>query len=146
MTMLATAPNAAFSVSRLEIDRPGPSYTLDTLRALRGFFGAGAELFFITGADAVLNILTWKDPDSVLGEAQFIAATRPEFDLGPLDLERFGRGVSVMQIPALAISSTDIRRRVAEGRPIRYLVPAKVADYIAERGLYRQLQEVEATR
>ncbi len=143
MTMLATAPNAAFSVSRIEIDRPGPSYTLDTLRSVRSFYGAGAELFFITGADAVLNILTWKDPDSVLAEARFIAATRPEFDLGPLDLERFGRGVSVMEIPALAISSTDIRRRVAEGRPIRYLVPAKVADYIAERSLYRRLQEVE---
>jgi nicotinate-nucleotide adenylyltransferase len=135
LTVLATASNPHFSVSRLEIDRAGPTYTLETLRALREFHGA-ADLFFITGADAVLEILTWKDPDSLLQTARFIAATRPEFDLGKLDLGRFGDRVSVIQIPALAISSTDIRRRVREGRPIHYLVPAEVASYIEERHLY----------
>jgi nicotinate-nucleotide adenylyltransferase len=135
LTVLATASNPHFSVSRLEIDRGGPTYTLETLRALREFHSA-ADLFFITGADAVLEILTWKDPDSVLQTARFIAATRPEFDLGKLDLGRFGDRVSVIQIPALAISSTDIRRRVREGRPIHYLVPAEVASYIEERHLY----------
>jgi len=135
LTVLATASNPHFSVSRLEIDRRGPTYTLETLRALSEFHGT-ADLFFITGADAVLEILTWKDPDSVLQTAQFIAATRPEFDLGKLDLGRFGDRVSVIQIPALAISSTDIRRRVREGRPINYLVPPEVAAYIEERHLY----------
>ena len=135
LTVLATASNPHFSVSRLEIDRGGPTYTAETLRALREFHSA-ADLFFITGADAVLEILTWKDPDSVLQTARFIAATRPEFDLGKLDLGRFGDRVSVIQIPALAISSTDIRRRVREGRPIHYLVPAEVASYIEERHLY----------
>jgi nicotinate-nucleotide adenylyltransferase len=98
LTVLATASNPHFSVSRLEIDRGGPTYTLETLRALREFHSA-ADLFFITGADAVLEILTWKDPDSVLQTARFIAATRPEFDLGKLDLGRFGDRVSVIQIP-----------------------------------------------
>jgi nicotinate-nucleotide adenylyltransferase len=137
LTVLATASNPHFSVSRLEIDRRGPTYTLETLRALREFHGT-ADLFFITGADAVLEILSWKDPDSVLQTARFIAATRPEFDLGKLDLGRFGDRVSVIQIPALAISSTDIRRRVRQGRPIHYLVPAEVASYIEERHLYEQ--------
>ena len=135
LTVLATARNPHFSVSRLEIDRGGPTYTLETLRALAEFHD-GADLFFITGADAVLEILTWKDPEAVLGAARLIAATRPEFDLGKLDLGRFGDRVSVIQIPALAISSTDIRRRVREGRPIQYLVPPQVADYIQERNLY----------
>lgn len=138
LTVLATAPNKHFSVSRIEIDRGGPTYALDTLTALRSFYRDRAEIFFITGADAVLQILTWKDPGAVLAEANFIAATRPEFDLGGLDLERFGGRVSAMQIPALAISSTDIRRRVSERRPIRYLVPREVAYYIEERGLYRR--------
>ena len=137
LTMLATARNPHFSVSRLEIDRGGPTYTLETLRALRDFHGADAELLFITGADAVLEILTWKDPEAVLDTARFIAATRPEYELGRLDLGRFGDRVSVIQIPALAISSTDIRRRVREGRPIQYLVPPEVAAYIDERQLYR---------
>lgn len=137
LTLFATAPNEHFSVSRIEIDRGGPTYTLDTLRALRSFYGKEVELFFITGADAVLQILTWKDPDAVLAEAQLIAASRPDYDLSKLDKGRFNGRVSVMQIPALAISSTDIRGRVAEGRPIRYLVPREVARYIEERGLYR---------
>lgn len=144
MTVLGTAPNEHFSVSRMEIDRRGPTYTLDTLGALRSFYGSGAELFFITGADAVLQILTWKDPDAVLAEARLIAASRPEFDLGRLDLGRFGDRVMVMQIPALAISSTEIRRRVAEGRPVRYLLPREVARYIAERSLYREAAPTRA--
>jgi nicotinate-nucleotide adenylyltransferase len=136
LTVLATARNPHFSVSRLEIDRGGPTYTLETLRALRDFHGEEAELFFITGADAVLEILSWKDPEAVLDTARFIAATRPEYDLGKLELGRFGDRVSVIQIPALAISSTDIRRRVREGRPIQYLVPPEVAAYIADHRLY----------
>jgi nicotinate-nucleotide adenylyltransferase len=137
LTMLASAGNPHFSVSRIEIDRSGPTYTLETLRLLKEFHGDQAELFFITGADAVLEILTWKDPEALLDTATFIAATRPGYELGRLDLGRFGDRVRVIEIPALAISSTDIRRRVREGRPIHYLVPPQVAAYIKERGVYR---------
>ena len=136
LTALATADNPYFSVSRIEIDRRGPTYTLETLRTISGFYGDAAELFFITGADAVLEILTWKEPDALLETASFIAATRPGYELGRLDLGRFGGRVAVMEIPALAISSTDIRRRVHEGHPIQYLVPPLVAAHIAQRCLY----------
>lgn len=136
LTVLATADNPCFSVSRIEIDRQGPTYTLETLRTLSEFYGDAAELFFITGADAVLEILTWKDPDALLETASFIAATRPGWDLGKLALGAFGDRVAVMEIPALAISSTDIRRRVHEGHPIQYLVPPLVAAHIVERSLY----------
>lgn len=137
MTLRATATNQHFSVSRIEIDRGGPTYTADTLSQLSEFYGDEVELSFITGADAVMGILSWKDPEVVLSQARFIAAMRPNFDLAKLDLDRFGDRVAFMEIPALAISSTDIRRRVSEGRPIRYLVPREVATYIEERNLYK---------
>jgi nicotinate-nucleotide adenylyltransferase len=138
MTVIATATNAAFTVSRVELDREGPSYTIDTLRALAEAH-AGAQLYFITGADAILQILTWREPEAVLRQARFIAATRPGYDLDRLEKELphgLEDRVQIMEIPALAISSTDIRRRVREGRPISYLVPAGVAEYIRKRGLY----------
>jgi nicotinate-nucleotide adenylyltransferase len=138
MTVIATASNPRFQVSRVEIDREGPTYTVDTLRLL-GAENPDAELYFITGADAMLEILEWKDPEEVLSIAHFIAATRPGYDL-----ERFESAapthtanVSLMTIPALAISSTDIRKRVHEGRPIRYLVPEGVKSYVEKAGLYR---------
>jgi nicotinate-nucleotide adenylyltransferase len=139
MTVIATASNPAFEVSRVEIDHPGPTYTVDTLRRLRAELGEDARLFFITGADAVLHILTWKDREEVLALAEFIAATRPGYDLErlterlPLARER----LHPMEIPMLAISSTEIRARVAHGAPIQYLVPDGVVEYVAERGLYR---------
>lgn len=139
MTVVATAPDPSFSVSRVEVDRDGPTYTIDTLRALRAEH-PGAELFFITGADAILQILTWKDPEAVLSEAVFIAATRPGYDLDRLEKELpegLESRVKTLEIPALAISSTDIRRRVREGRPISYLVPPAVAGMIQKAGLYR---------
>ena len=138
MTVIATASNSHFRVSRIEIDRPGPTFTVETLRALRDQRG-DVELFFITGADAILQILTWKDPKEVLSEARFIAATRPGYDLDRLEKELpegFGDRVHVLEIPALAISSTDVRRRVREGRPVRYLLPEGVARYIEKNGLY----------
>jgi nicotinate-nucleotide adenylyltransferase len=139
MTVIATASNPAFMVSRLELDHQGPTYTVDTLRQLRAQSPAGTRLFFITGADAVLQILTWKEPDQVLALAEFIAATRPSFDLERLVKEVPGAAGRVhrMDIPALAISSTDIRARVARGAPIQYLVPDGVARYIHKHGLYR---------
>lgn len=142
MTVLATATNPDFEVSRMEVDREGPTYTVDTLRALRAHYGAATELFFITGADAVWEILTWKDPAEVAGLATFIAATRPGYDLarGLQMHERLATGFSIehIEVPALAISSTDLRRRVAERRPIRYLTPEPVVAYILKNGLYRE--------
>lgn len=142
MTVIATASNPDFAVSRLEIDRPGPTYAVDTLEALRTEYGDEAEIFFVTGADAVWEILLWKDPERVVDLCRFIAATRPGYDLSRfLDSEigrLVGETVEFMEVPALAISSTDIRTRVAEGRPIRYLLPEAVAAYVEKMGLYRK--------
>jgi nicotinate-nucleotide adenylyltransferase len=139
MTVIATASNPRFFVSRLEVDREGPTYTVDTLRELKEQGGGNVDLFFVTGADAVLEIFQWKDPDEILELAHFIAATRPGYDLARFEAEEPSRhpNVSAMNIPALAISSTDIRERVREGRPIRYLVPEGVESYIEKAGLYR---------
>lgn len=138
MTVLATSDDPGFEVSRIEIEREGPTYTIDTLRAF-GEADPGSELFFITGADAILQILTWKDHEEAVGLARFVAVSRPGYDLDRLRSLEAGvrERVEVIEIPALAISSTDIRRRVAEGRPIRYLVPDIVASYIEQHGLYR---------
>jgi nicotinate-nucleotide adenylyltransferase len=144
MTALAVAGNPRFSVSRVEIDRPGPSYTIDTLSGLRREY-APRDLFYITGADAILQIVRgeWERSAELLTLCQFIAASRPGFPIDVHDLRRYnvtGReldNLHVIEIPALAISSTDIRARVATGRPIRYLLPDPVAAYIADQGLYR---------
>jgi len=138
MTVIATASNPRFSVSRLEVEREGPTYTVDTLRALADEH-PDAELFFVTGADAMLEILHWKDTHEILSLAHFIAATRPGYDLSAFEAEQAAANarVSMMQVPALAISSTDIRERVRDGRPIRYLVPEGVKSYIEKAGLYR---------
>jgi nicotinate-nucleotide adenylyltransferase len=147
MTVLATASHPRFSVSRLEIDRPGMCYTVDTLETLAAALGPGSRIFFITGADAVLDILTWKEPSRLLDLCTLIAATRPGYDLSRLAavLDRLGAGlvgpgaearVEVMEIPALAISSSLIRERLAAGRPVRYLVPEAVAQFIEKNGLY----------
>ncbi|MDY6793686.1 MAG: nicotinate-nucleotide adenylyltransferase [Actinomycetota bacterium] len=145
MAVIATATNPHFIVSRMEIERPGPSYTIDTVEQLHHKYGRNTDVFFITGADAILEILTWKEPERILEECTFIAATRPGYDLARLEdslpeAEKTRHAsdpkVLVMEIPALAISSTDIRRRVSEGRPIRYLVPEGVAEFIEKNGLY----------
>ena len=139
MAVIATSANPRFSVSRVEIEREGPTYTVDTLRAIQEEHG-DVELFFITGADAMLEIFQWKDPEDALSLAHFIAATRPGYDLSSFEAgaPTEHTNVSVMPIPALAISSTDIRERVAAGRPIRYLVPDGVQTYIEKAGLYRE--------
>lgn len=134
-TVLATAANPYFSVSRLEIDRQGPTYTVDTLRAMRES-RPGDRLFFITGADAILNILTWKDAQECLELAEFVAATRPGYDLKKLEQQDIRRRVVILDVPALAISSTDLRRRFSQGRPVRYLVPREVEEYARKHGLY----------
>jgi nicotinate-nucleotide adenylyltransferase len=143
MTVLATAPNPDFDVSRLEIDRPGVTYTVDTLRSLRDMHGPTTQLFFITGADAVWEILSWHDAETIADLATFIGATRPGYDLEAArrlheDAETRFR-IEYVDVPALAISSTDIRQRVRERRPVRYLMPEPVVSYIEKRGLYREV-------
>ncbi|MBM3500524.1 MAG: nicotinate-nucleotide adenylyltransferase [Armatimonadetes bacterium] len=144
MCVLATASNSGFRVSRLEIDRPGPSYTIDTLRELRAIHGQTTELVFIMGADAVREIDSWHMPDAVLAEARCVAVPRPGSELADLPsvLDR-GRAdrIEILDLPALDISATEIRRRVRAGRPIRYLTPDPVVDYIAREGLYVQARE-----
>lgn len=139
MTFAAIASNPDFSVSRMEIEREGATHTIDTLRRLHEERGEDTELFFITGADAVLELPEWKEPEEVLRLARVIAATRPGYDLSALEEGGSAHhlNVSVMLVPALAISSTDIRARAKEGKPIRYLVTDPVVDYIAKAGLYR---------
>lgn len=134
MTAIATADDPRFTVSRVDIERAGPTYTVDTLRDLAAQ-RPGAELFFITGADALASIMTWRDPEDVLALAHLVAVTRPGHDLDAAHLPP--GAATVVEIPALAISSTDCRERVAAGAPITYLVPAGVERFIAETGLYR---------
>jgi len=137
MTVIATASNPDFEVSRLEIDREGLTYTVDTMLALRDLHGPQAELYFITGADAVWDILTWKDSKRLADVCTFIAATRPGYDLARFSEEDAQRlSIEFMEVPALAISSTDIRLRLAERRPVRYLLPEAVAAYVAKNALY----------
>lgn len=133
MTVIATASNPRFTVSRVDIDRGGVTYTIDTLRDIQRDF-PGDELFFISGADAIAQILSWKDVDQLWDLAHFVAVTRPghELSVASLPAER----VSVLEIPALAISSTDCRRRVRAGYPVWYLVPDGVVQHIAKHCLY----------
>lgn len=140
MTVIATASNPLFGVSRIEVGRAGPTYAVDTLRELRLERGDDTDLFFITGADAVLEIVEqWKQPEELFELAHFIAATRPGFDLEAFESHAPTKhpGITVMNVPALAISSTDVRARVQSGRPIRYLVPEGVKSYVEKAGLYR---------
>lgn len=134
MTVIATAADHRFSVSRVDIDRPGPTYTADTLRDLRDAGASDTELFFITGADALAEILGWARTDEVLDLAHLIGVTRPGHLLTDPGLEP-GRA-TLFEVPALAISSSDCRDRVHRGAPIDYLVPAGVGTYIDKRGLY----------
>lgn len=137
MAVIATASNPDFEVSRMEVDRPGPTYTVDTMLELRKGYGPETDLYFITGADAVWDILTWKDSEKLAGVCTFIAATRPGYDLSKFSAEDASRlHIEFMEVPALAISSTDIRCRIAERRPVRYLLPEAVATYIAKNDLY----------
>jgi nicotinate-nucleotide adenylyltransferase len=134
MTVIATASNPRFSVSRVDVDRPGPTYTIDTLRDLKDQRGEECELFFITGADALEQILTWRDIDELFDLAHFVGCTRPGHELSSEGLPE-GK-VSLVEVPALAISSTACRERVRSEEPIWYLVPDGIVQYITKRGLY----------
>ena len=139
MTVIATASNPRFSVSRVDIDRGGDTYTVDTLTDLKKARGDDVDLFFITGADALSNILTWRGSRNLFDLASFVGVSRPG---SPFRMELVAHlpsdKVSLMEVPALAISSTDCRQRVRAGLPIWYLVPDGIVQYIQKRGLYRQ--------
>ncbi|HBT20334.1 MAG TPA: nicotinic acid mononucleotide adenylyltransferase [Peptococcaceae bacterium] len=142
MTVLAVVTNPFFDVSRTEIDREGYSYTIDTVREFREKY-PNTEIFFITGADAILEILTWKKVEEVMDHCRFIAATRPGYNLNDLDkkfktiMPEYSSRIQTIEVPALAISSTDIRRRVANNMSIKYLVPEAVEQYILKNNLYK---------
>jgi nicotinate-nucleotide adenylyltransferase len=141
MTVIATASNPRFTVSRVDIDRHGPTYTIDTLRDLTEQL-PDAELYFITGADALADIFTWRNAEELFGLAQFVGVTRPGY---AMDAESLGRvpadRVTMVEIPAMAISSTDCRDRTRRGEPVWYLVPDGVVQYIAKHHLYPKDQQ-----
>ncbi|MGL4307102.1 MAG: nicotinate-nucleotide adenylyltransferase [Mycobacteriaceae bacterium] len=141
MTVIATASNPRFSVSRVDIDREGVTYTVDTLRDLRRQH-QDAELFFITGADALASILSWQNWEEMFALAKFVGVSRPGYELGSDHLEQFlsampTDALTLVEIPALAISSTDCRERAEKNRPVWYLVPDGVVQYVSKRDLYR---------
>ena len=135
MTVIATASNPRFWVSRVDIDRPGPTYTIDTIRDIAALY-PGAELYFITGADALAQILSWKEAKEALRLAHFIGVTRPGYILSDAHLPT--DSVTLVDVPAMAISSSAVRARVREGHPVWYLVPDGVVQYIAKHHLYRK--------
>ncbi len=136
MTVVATASNPRFTVSRVDIDRGGPTYTIDTLRDLAKTL-PDADLYFITGADALAEIFTWRDAQELFGLAQFVGCTRPGYEMSPDTLEGIPADrVTILEIPALAISSTECRDRRAKGEPVWYLVPDGVVQYISKHDLY----------
>jgi nicotinate-nucleotide adenylyltransferase len=145
MTVIATAANPRFSVSRVDIDRGGPTYTKDTLRDLHGL-NPDSDLYFITGADALASILSWHDLEELFAAARFVGVSRPGYDLGSEHLADVLEGLprdalTLVEIPALAISSTDCRRRAEESRPLWYLMPDGVLQYISKRRLYRKPED-----
>lgn len=142
MTVLATAANPYFKVSRIEIEREGVTYTIDTIKELKRIYGPEVELYFITGADAVHKILEWKESAQLLQLCEFIAVTRPGYNKNELLRQvetlntKYATTIHFLEVPALAISSSDIRRRLSEMKPIKYLVPQEVENYIKKHELY----------
>jgi nicotinate-nucleotide adenylyltransferase len=139
MTFLATANNAGFETSRMELDREGPSYSVDTVAQFRRRFGSDTRLYFITGADAMLEFMTWHEPDRLAAMCEFVAVVRPGYDLRRLE-EALGTRIMprcrVLETPGVDISSTELRRRAASGESLRYLTPPSVERYIRGRRVY----------
>ena len=136
MTSLGAATHRCFGVSRIELDRKGPTFTADTMRTLKEFHGPDTKLFFILGADAAVRFGTWKNVAGLADHTDFIAVTRPGFALGQIEPDDTWPEIHLMEMPGMDISATDVRLRVRAGRPIDYLVPDQVVTYIKEQGLY----------
>lgn len=146
MTELAIASNPAFRLSRVDADRPGPHYTIDLVRLVREQLPEDAELFFLMGFDSLRDLPTWREPARLIRTVQLVALTRPDVPIDWESLEASLPGVrervTLLDMPELEIASNDIRRRVREGRSIRYMVPDAVREYIEEQGLYRAIHNV----
>lgn len=137
MTVIATASNPRFQVSRVDIDRGGDTYTVDTLQDLRALYPE-AKLYFITGADALRSIMSWRDWEDMFDLAEFVGVTRPGYELTEEMLpEEHQARVHLVDVPAMAISSTDVRERASHDRPVWYLVPDGVVQYITKNDLYQ---------
>lgn len=140
MAQMATITNPHFDVSSMEVDAEGATYTVDTIKKLKQGDLRDAELIFITGADAILEICSWKSPKELFSLCRFAAATRPGYVVSEALLESvnaLGKDrLDFFEVPALAISSTDIRQRIKEKRPVRYLLPDEVVSYIIKNRLY----------
>jgi nicotinate-nucleotide adenylyltransferase len=139
MTVLAAASHERFAVSRLELDRSGPTYTVDTMEALKQFYGDGVALFFIVGHDALAKLGTWHRVERLASLIEVVAVSRPE--AGTAARDDSWPSVTHLHIPEVAISSTEVRERVRTGRPIDYLVPPEVEDYIRRNSLYLDRKE-----
>lgn len=143
MTQLAIQCNPYFKISTIETDRSGPTYTIDTLRMLHSQQKSPQEYYFITGADAILEILTWKDVDEIFELCHFIAVTRPGFSFDDMNQVKQGlkmnqiKRIHIYETAGILVSSTDIRQRAVNDEPIKYLVPEQVEKYIIENKLYR---------
>jgi nicotinate-nucleotide adenylyltransferase len=149
MTVIATAANPRFSVSRVDIDRAGPTYTKDTLRDLAAQRGDDTDLFFITGADALASILSWQNWEELFSLARFVGVSRPGYELDGEHIAAAMKqlpedALQLVEVPALAISSSDCRARAESGRPIWYLVPDGVVQYVSKRGLYRSQSQAQS--
>ena len=142
MTVLATASNPNFEVSRMELDRPGVTYSVDTVAQIRQVCGEDTKLYFITGADAVHDLDTWKTPERLITLCEFIAVTRPGYQKKDLAAEvgqiqtLYPGKIHYFEVPALEISSSDIRSRIRKGMPVKYLLPETVEEYIQNHHLY----------
>ena len=150
MTSIATITNSKFINSRIEIDRNGTTYTIDTIKQLKNICDENVKLYFITGVDAIEHIMEWKSYEELLSICDFIVVTRPGYDekklynkIGNI-IKKYNEKIHYMKVPALEISSSDIRRRVFEGKPIKYLLPESVEEYIKKFGLYKNLFKLEA--
>jgi nicotinate-nucleotide adenylyltransferase len=140
MTILATKDNPHFEVSRIELDRPGRSYTIETVKELKQQYGDSSEIHWIVGADAILEMLSWKSINELLEICNFVGINRPGYDISRAD-ERILKKVTPLSVTNLDISSSEIRRRINQGLSIRYLVPTEVEDYIYRNGLYSHDKE-----
>jgi nicotinate-nucleotide adenylyltransferase len=144
MTMLAAATHPSFEVSRVELDRRGPTYTADTMGELHSFLGSDVELFFVAGADAVEKLGTWVKLEELGALTELIAVTRPGYEVGEVAVETGWPRVNRLEMPPIGVSATDIRARVRAGRPIDFIVPKQVVGYIRTQGLYVGGEPVEA--
>lgn len=139
---LAIASNPYFEISRVDVDRPGPSYTVDTISILQEQLGQETEMFFIMGLDSLSELLTWHQPQRLIRLCRLVAVSRPGFEIDLAELETSVRGITsrvdIIDMPEVDISSSELQQRVRDGLPIKYQVPEEVERYIMEHGLYRQ--------